>query len=305
MRILDPIGQCEACLLNLARNAAIMAGIGEESQPAVLAAARRALEAARAESLNSPQIANRILREIQRLSGVEDPFAAFKNEEMRLARQLAERLAGGEPGDMDRRLDLAVMGNCLDFFTDPAQALGRIQEMYTAPLSYAVDHRGHFKERMAWRPDLVLYLTDNAGEIFFDLPLYHELARLARRLVLVVKGGPALNDLTRAEIARAGLEGCFDEVADTGIDGAGIDWDHSSAKFRDLVGEADLAVAKGMANFETLYARGDLPVPFLFLFTVKCRPIQRALEVPAGSFCAVWKPPGHLPAAQAVCSVFQ
>lgn len=282
-----------------------MAGRGEDLLVSALTAADRALEAAGAEALNSPQIANRILREIRRLSRIEDPFAAFKAEEMRLARELAQRLGSGEPADMERRLDLAVVGNCLDFFTDPAQALAGMEKSCTPPLSYAVDQRERFKERMASRPNLVLYLTDNAGEIFFDLPLYRELRRRARKVILVVKGGPALNDLTRAEIRRAGLEKCFDGVADTGVDGAGIDWECSSDTFRNLVGEADLAVAKGMANFETLYARMDLPAPFFFLFRVKCLPIQRALKVPMGSFCAVWKPPGHLPEAQAVCSGFQ
>jgi uncharacterized protein with ATP-grasp and redox domains len=77
-------------------------------------------------------------------------------------------------------------------------------------------------------------------------------------------------------------------VADTGTDGAGIDWDHVSGEFLDLLASADLIVSKGMANFESLYPRG-ISVPSFYLFKVKCEPIQNYIQAPAGSFLALWK----------------
>ena len=73
---------------------------------------------------------------------------------------------------------------------------------------------------LSGNPDLVLYLTDNSGEIFFDLPLYEYIKGRTKRVVLIVKGGPALNDLTRKELQLAHLENRLDEVVDTGTDGA-------------------------------------------------------------------------------------
>ena len=105
------------------------------------------------------------------------------------------------------------------------------------------------------KPENVLYLTDNAGEIYFDMPLYEYLKKHCGRIYLVVKGGPSLNDLTRVELQSQKLIGRFDIVADTGTDGAGIDWDNVSREFIDLVASADLIVSKGMANFETLYPK--------------------------------------------------
>ena len=134
----------------------------------------------------------------------------------------------------------------------------------------------------------VLYLTDNSGEIYFDIPLYEYMKKRSKRIVLVVKGGPALNDLTAMEIKKAGLEGAFDEVADTGADGAGVDWKNVSGKFIELLNEADLLVSKGMANFETIYFHA-LPLPVFFIFRVKCKAMENFLHAPEGSFMAMWR----------------
>ena len=45
-------------------------------------AARKILADAKINVTSSPQVANRILREVRRISGVEDPFAEFKAREM-------------------------------------------------------------------------------------------------------------------------------------------------------------------------------------------------------------------------------
>jgi hypothetical protein len=138
------------------------------------------------------------------------------------------------------------------------------------------------------KPVTVLYLTDNAGEIYFDWPLYEYIRDRSRKTILVVKGGPSLNDLTRTELKSAGLEKMFDTVMDTGTDGAGIDWENVSRDFLDLIASADLVISKGMANFETLYPRAMVS-PTFFLFKVKCEPIQNYVQAPPNSFMALWK----------------
>lgn len=90
------------------------------------------------------------------------------------------------------------------------------------------------------------------------------------------------------ELQTAGLADRFDRVADTGTAGAGIDWDHVSSEFMDLMTSADLIVSKGMANFETLYPK-SLAAPSFYLFKVKCEPIQNYVQAPVNSFLALWK----------------
>ena len=190
--------------------------------------------------------------------------------------------------DLRSAVSFAALGNSLDFFKVPLEALANIPEEIKEGISFHQDDLDRLDAFLSKKPGTILYLTDNAGEIYFDLPLYEYMKKRSERIVLVVKGGPALNDLTAMEIKKAGLEAAFDEVADTGADGAGVDWKQSSEKFIGLLNEADLLLTKGMANFETTCFRA-LPLPVFSIFRVKCKAMENFLHAPEGSFMAMWR----------------
>ncbi len=54
-------------------------------------------------------------------------------------------------------------------------------------------------------PERVLYLADNAGEVFFDLPLVRWMRQWAS-VAYVVKAAPVQNDVTLEDVRRTGLE---------------------------------------------------------------------------------------------------
>jgi len=289
MEQLQPIPQCLDCLMSLAKTATTLS-VSENPRLAEKAEriTRKILEDAENNRLSSPQIANRILREIKRITGIDDPYAQFKANEMAQAQKMYSYIENHVGDDLRSRAIVALLGNSLDFFKSPEDALGSIPQQFSEGIALSrddVDRLGVFLES---KPAKVLYLTDNAGEIFFDLPLYEYISKRCRQAVLVVKGGPAVNDLTRVELQLAQLENKFGAVADTGTAGAGIDWDHVSEEFIGLVDSADLILSKGMANFETLYPKMLKPASF-FLFKVKCEPIRNWIQAPANSFLALWK----------------
>jgi uncharacterized protein with ATP-grasp and redox domains len=273
----------------MAKNTALLAA---EDQPGLVEkserAARKILADAEINPTSSPQIANLILREIRRLSGVDDPFAEFKAREMKQARELFSQIEANVGETLRSRVGLAALGNNLDFFINPEQALAGIPQQFINEITFYRDDIHQLEACLRQTTQTVLYLTDNAGEIYFDWPLYEYIRARSRKTILVVKGGPSLNDLTRVELKAAGLEKRFDPLMDTGTDGAGIDWETVSTDFLDLIASADLVISKGMANFETLYPR-DLAAPVFFLFKVKCEPIQNYIQAPANSFLALWK----------------
>ncbi len=289
MKPLQPIPQCVDCLISLAKDVTTLAA---SENPGLLEKAerisRKILEDAVNNESSSPQIANRILREIRQITRIDDPYADFKTREMVQARKIFSQLKDHIAENLRSRACLAALGNSLDFFKNPAQALADIPYQFSNGISFYCDNLDQLGAFLANKPQRVLYLTDNAGEIYFDIPLYDYIKQYCRRIVLVVKGGPALNDLTRAELQSAKLEDRFDTVADTGTDGAGIDWDNVSEEFIDLVKSADLIVSKGMANFETLYTK-SISAPSFYLFKVKCEPIQNYIQAPVNSFLALWK----------------
>lgn len=290
--ILKPFPQCIQCLQGLADTAADMAAAGD---PELAATARRAateaMQRAEASDLTSPEVANRMVAAVSQATGVGDPYQKFKQTEMAIARQAAPRAAELLGSDLAGRAALAALGNSLDFFKSPAEALAEVTERAAAGVHFFHDDIGRLQEALAARPGLLLYLTDNSGEVYFDLPLYDYLHERAGRVVLMVKGGPSLNDLTRAELEAAGLAQHFDEVADTGTPGAGVEWGKVSGRFQELLAQADLVVSKGMANFETMGTR-SLPTPVFFIFRVKCRPMRDFLDAPPDSFWALWREAG-------------
>ena len=289
MKSLQPIPQCIDCLTSLAKDAAALADPADSGLIAEAESiSRKVLAEAAHNEWSSPQIANRILRQIRQLSGIADPYQDFKAREMDQARKVFSQLRDQVGKDLTSHVKLAALGNSLDFFNNPVQALADVPHQFSNGIAFYRDNLAQLEEFLVNRPQRILYLTDNAGEIFFDIPLYDYLKHHCRQIFLVVKGGPSLNDLTRTELHSAELTDNFDAVADTGTDGAGIDWDRVSMEFLDLVASADLIVSKGMANFETLYPK-SISAPSFYLFKVKCEPIQNFIQAPVGSFMALWK----------------
>lgn len=289
MKPLQPIPQCVECLTSLAKNLVTLIAPGN---PNLVEKAERIafkiLEDAGNQESNSPQITNRILREIRQITGIEDPYEDFKAREMAQARKIFAGLKNHVAESLRSRAALAAIGNSLDFFKDPEQALADMPDLFHNGFSFYYDHLDKLNDFLTTKPEKVLYLTDNAGEIYFDLPLYELLNEYCRRIHLVVKGGPSLNDLTRVELQSAKLADRFDSVTDTGTDGAGIDWDTVSKEFIEHFTSADLIISKGMANFETLFPK-RISAPSFYLFKVKCEPIQNYIQAPVNSYLALWK----------------
>lgn len=289
MKTLEPIPQCLDCLLSLAKRATALAGAEDTGTiKKAEAITREILEDASDNRLGSHQVAGQILREITRLTGISDPYKQFKAQEMALAWKAFSQIKNNNLNDLRSCVSLAILGNSFDFFKDPAEALAEIPAQMNTGVSFFYDDIDRLAAFIKKKPGRVLYLSDNAGEIFFDIRLYKYIKARAQNTILVVKGGPSLNDLTRDEMQFADLADHFSEVADTGSDGVGIDWNNVSKEFLDLVASSDLIISKGMANFEAIYPKNMAPSVF-FLFKVKCEPIHRFIRAPLGSFIALWK----------------
>jgi hypothetical protein len=227
-------------------------------------------------------IASRFHRAIQDIARNPDPFAPRKTAETAYLARLHRRLA--LPGDagLETLLGHAARGNAADFFRDEAEVTREL----LAELKFGVWDLPQLHRSLQAPPGLLLYLADNAGEQFFDLPLVTGLRRRGWRVLYVVKGGPIQNDLTRADLEASGLREALEPVADTGSSTVGLDLGDAASAFRDLFAAAHLILAKGMGHFETLSHLAD-PRLF-FLLQAKCAPVAQALGVELGAFALAW-----------------
>ena len=112
-----------------------------------------------------------------------------------------------------------------------------------------------------------LYLTDNAGEIGFDRIFAEEIAKKYPQLEILfcVRGDVILNDATRADAAAVGIP--F-PVIDNGNRVPGTQLDLLSREAKEAMDTADVILAKGMANCETLHGCG---YNVYYAFLVKCQ----------------------------------
>ena len=190
MEPLQPIPQCVDCLISLAKDVITLAN---SENPSLVEKAehisREILADAEENETSSPQIANRILREIRQLTRMEDPYADFKSREMAQARKIFSQLKNNLADNLRSHASLAALGNSLDFFKNPVHALADIPLQFNNGISFYCDNLDQLESFLANKPQRVLYLTDNAGELYFDIPLYDYLKQYCRRLYLVVKGG--------------------------------------------------------------------------------------------------------------------
>lgn len=231
-----------------------------------------------------PAVAQRLHRRLRELAGVEDPYRAVKDRFNRMAMDMLDEL-----GDKVRRADdplvmalrLAIAGNVIDLGVDGELTEDDARRAVAAVLDEPFHGDVERFRRTAESAGSILYLADNAGEIVFDRLLVERLA--TDRVTLVVRGGAVLNDVTIEDARAVGLTEIV-EVIDNGSDAPGTILDDCSEPFRRRFREADLVIAKGQGNFETL---SDEPGNIYFLFKVKCPVIADHVGLPVGTHVAV------------------
>jgi hypothetical protein len=157
-----------------------------------------------------------------------------------------------------------------------------VRESLAETPSFAIDDIDAL-ERKLKKVKEVLYLADNAGEVYFDLPLLKFLSKRTK-VEYAVKIEPIQNDVTAEDLRATGLELPAEVVLGPGT--VGLYLDRASPEFRERFQQAGLVIAKGMGNYETL---SELPQTgrFFYIFKAKCPPVARSLGVKPGKYVAM------------------
>jgi damage-control phosphatase, subfamily I len=207
------------------------------------------------------------------LSGCGDPYALLKQETNQHAMDWYPRLKKRiEESDDPLHLGalIAVAGNIIDLGIHAEYDLEETLERVIKN-GFAVDHFNQFKEKLLSYKDnngLLLCIGDNSGEIVFDRLFIEALKEAApwMRIVYSVKQGPILNDATLQDAQDVGMNDVC-EVVTNGNDYIGTALDKCSPQFLELYNSADIIIAKGQGNFETLE---DKEGPLFLILQAKC-----------------------------------
>ena len=267
---------CYPCLLRQSLSAARRAGASENQQHSILLNTMEELSTFPSGS-TPPQLAYRIHQGVQQLTNNIDPYRDDKDQATQQALALYPELkkkvsVSADPLEMAVRI--AIAGNIIDLGVAESYDLdATLKRVLTQPL--AINDLVSLRSALA-RNVSVLYLADNAGETVFDRIL---IEILETPVTYVVKGGPIINDATHEDAVAAGLDQIA-KIIDNGSNAPGTLLDQCSEIFRNRFAQADLIIAKGQANYESLSGSS---APIFFLLQAKCSVIAQDLGVAEGS----------------------
>lgn len=230
--------------------------------------------------LSPPEMARTIHRIIRETSGNADPFLDEKKRYQKLALQLLPQLEQNmllSDDPFKSAILLAIAGNSIDHGVyhdlSEQQALNALEQGLHVPL---VGDAKQFSQAID-QAESILYLADNAGEIVLDKLLLHQLP--LEKTTFVVRGGPILNDALMADAEQAGITELV-PVIDNGDDTPGTLLKYCSKEFQNQFKHADLIIAKGQGNYETL---SDVEGNIFFLLKAKCSVIAKNVGCEIGS----------------------
>lgn len=260
---------------------------------ATMQAAMRTYAALMRPDINSAAIATEVHRQAYAAMGCTDPYRQMKIDADAEALKYvpaAEDFISAAADPFRAAVRVSIVGNIMDFGSgiaiDSPEEFGKL---FASLLAEGVgsDQTDELR-RLVDASGTVLYAFDNCGESQFDRLLIRRLRAMGKRVVGVVRGAPILNDVTREDACRIGLDRELDGLVDTGAFAIGIPSQPGPALAAEL-GRAGVLIAKGMANYESL-SDADLPLPVAYLMRCKCLPVSQSVGVPVGTNVVRIKP---------------
>jgi uncharacterized protein with ATP-grasp and redox domains len=232
--------------------------------------------------LSPPRIAQK-LKEITRpYTGDGDVYAEIKRQSNAYVLGMQDELRSLIRKSADpfgTALKLAIAGNLIDFGAKHDFAVDSIQAEITKVLAadFCESDIVVLKKEIQ-NATRILYIGDNAGEIVFDRLFVEILPR--EKIIFSVRGGPTINDALMEDARDVGFDTLV-KVISSGIDIPGTDIDQCSPEFQKIFHEADLVIAKGQGNYETLSA---VKKKIFFLLRIKCPVVAADLNRKTGDF---------------------
>ena len=266
--ILNP--DCYLC--HMRRNLAAARPLGSEAQWSEFAKGLLKLYLELPEGTNSTWMGPETEKLYQKVYGVTSN--RFDEEKQLSNRFVMERLdqirakveAAEDP--VYAGLQFSILGNYIDFGALYGEvSFEKLDELLSQAENMDLDREVYEKFcRDLETGKKLLYLTDNAGEIGFDRIWAEQIAKRYPnvQITFCVRGGPTLNDATREDAAAVGIP--F-PVIDNGNLVAGTLLELLSEEAKQALETADVIIAKGQANAETLLDSG---YNIYFAFFIKC-----------------------------------
>jgi len=272
--------QCVPCFFKQATIVANMLNIDDSTKIKLLKGVSKVLSEVIDENSSPAKVATPVHNFVREFLGVADPFAEVKklsNDKMLSMYDSFKKIVADSKEPLKMAATFAIIGNLIDYSLFENVNLETIQEKLKGFKPEIFDF-AEFSNAVA-KSERVLYITDNAGEIVFDKLLIEELFKMKKKIIVVAKEKPILNDATVADVNYVGISK-FGKVLGTGNSDVGTIYPSNNELLNKAFKTAQIIISKGQANFETLV---DVDGPIYFLFVVKCKAVADYLKVSEGA----------------------
>jgi len=223
-------------------------------------------------------------RIMKRRSKNPDPYREMKAESNRVAKDLlplTRRFYEEAEDKLEALIRIAAAANSMEWGVKGHDFdVNSFEDVFLDTLKENFDGDLEEARRRIDRFEKILYLTDNAGEIVFDLFVIEKLEEMGKLVVICPKTAPILNDVTAAELrSMTSLP-----IESTGPV-VGLSLEEARAEFLDIFwDESWLVVAKGMGNFETMTEFDDRLIGrLIYVMRAKCEPVSLKVGVSQGT----------------------
>lgn len=266
---------CISCFERQVRDVCESAALGAEKSSEVMESVRERIKSFSMDSMPI-EMAVEIHDLVREASGESDLYRKEKMQANRAAGAcvpIFTRMMACSMNSLATAVKLAIAGNIIDCgaYGMRKVSIDQLSEVIhdTAAQTLCGNPIDEFKQLIR-DAERILYIGDNAGECFFDVPLLRLLP--SDRLAYAVRGGPILNDATKEDARAAGIDRIC-ELIDTGDNAPGVLLERCSEEFRRMFDQSDLIISKGQGNYESL--SGLTHKTIVFMTKVKCSVIAR------------------------------
>ena len=264
--------ECMQCLLNSAIDKA--ASVQDHALRArYIREVCRILSQVDTEHDSAPIADSQIVRLRRELLHIHDDYSDVKRTFNELLLSMQDRLRAQIESAADplyASMQLSVAGNYIDFGVLKEVSEDQLMQLLSKASTYELDRAEYdILQRELSAAKRCAILHDNCGEVVLDKLMIEQIRRRYPDVCVtsIVRGSDILNDVTLADAAQVGLTE-ISEVIPNGVpEMPGTQLDRLPEHVRSVLTGADVIIAKGQGNFETLL---DTDLNVYFMLLAKC-----------------------------------
>jgi hypothetical protein len=233
---------------------------------------------------SSPQISKSVMLSIKDYTDLEDPYSSIKDKDLQAAKNLypaCKEIVDNSEDKLKAALLFAAIGNSLD----AAVAINPdIESMIGDEIAkgFSRSDLDILKDKLKTAKK-ILYIGDNVGESVFDTLALEQLS-INAKCYFATRDCNVINDVTIDYAYKSNIDK-FATILSSGSPYAGTVINECNEQFLELYKTADVIIAKGQGNFETLDSESNI----FFLLKAKCKLIAGKLDTDIQTYNLVYK----------------